>query len=112
MDYLSSGSLAGSATGAAIVNEDELTTPAVGGATSEHNDFLDYRVGSIAGQVRNDSDYDGSFADADAGIAGVTITLFTDPDGNGDPADGVNVGTATTNSAGSYVFNAVKPAIM
>ena len=109
VDYLSSGSLAGSATGAAIVNEDELTTPAVGGATSEHNDFLDYRVGSIAGQVRNDSDYDGSFADADAGIAGVTITLFTDPDGNGDPADGVNVGTATTNSAGSYVFNAVKP---
>jgi hypothetical protein len=94
VDYLSSGSLVGSATGAAVVNADELTTPAVGGTTAEHNDFLDYHVGSIAGQVRHDTDYDGSFADTDAGIAGVTITLFTDPNADGDPADGVNVGTA------------------
>ncbi|MGB3916959.1 MAG: SdrD B-like domain-containing protein, partial [Thiothrix litoralis] len=108
-DYLSSASKAGSASGAAIVDEDEVTTPAPGGAASEHNDFLDYRLGSIAGQVRDDVNYNGVLTDADKGIAGITVTLFTDPNGDGDPADGVSVTTATTDSAGNYLFSNLKP---
>jgi protocatechuate 3,4-dioxygenase beta subunit len=109
VDYLSSGSVAGTATGAVVVGADGLTTPAVGGATAANNDFLDYHLGSIAGQVRHDTDRDGSFADSGAGIAGVTISLFTDPNGDGDPADGTLVGTVTTDASGHYLFSNVKP---
>ncbi|QQZ28160.1 IPTL-CTERM sorting domain-containing protein [Thiothrix subterranea] len=108
-NYVSSASLPGNAVGAAVVDADALTTPALGGTPSENNNFLDYRLGSIAGQVREDVDYDGELADADSGMAGVTVTLFTDPNGDGNPADGVEVATTTTNSSGAYLFNALTP---
>lgn len=109
VDYLSSGSQPGTATGAAVVNADTLTTPVSSGGKSENNNFFDYRVGSIAGQVRNDLNYNGNPADTDNGIGGVTITLFTDPDGNGDSSDGVQVAKTATDSEGRYLFTNLKP---
>ncbi len=81
------------------------------------NDFLDDLIdpanyGTITGQVRNDVDADGDLADAEAGIGGVTIQLYTDPNGDGNPADGVLVQTTTTaasGAAGSYTFSYVPP---
>ncbi|QTR50162.1 SdrD B-like domain-containing protein [Candidatus Thiothrix anitrata] len=66
-------------------------------------------MGSIAGQVRNDLNYNGNPADTDNGIGGVTITLFTDPDGNGDSSDGVQVAKTATDSEGRYLFTNLKP---
>lgn len=79
------------------------------------NNFLDALVsqqdfGSIAGQVRNDADADGNLLDADAGLAGATITLFTDPNGDGNPVDGVPFGLPiVTSSSGLYHFTNVPP---
>lgn len=81
------------------------------------NDFLDDLIdpltyGSITGQVRNDTDADGDLADPEAGIGGVTIYLYTDPDGDGDPSDGVlfqTTTTATSGAVGSYSFQYVPP---
>ncbi|UJS26611.1 IPTL-CTERM sorting domain-containing protein [Thiothrix winogradskyi] len=98
--YLSSGSKAGSAAGAAVVDADSVTTPAPGGSTSERNDFFDYRIGSIAGQVRDDVDYDGALADVETGIPGVTIILLRDD---------VEVARTATDSDGKYLFPNLKP---
>jgi protocatechuate 3,4-dioxygenase beta subunit len=107
--YLSSGSQPGTATGAVVVNADTLTTPVNSGGKSESNNFFDYRVGSIAGQVRDDLNYNGTLADAENGLGAVTITLFTDPNGDGDAADGVEVAKTATDSDGKYLFPNLKP---
>jgi uncharacterized repeat protein (TIGR01451 family) len=60
--------------------------------------------GSIRGQVRLDTDIDGNLGDMDAGITNVTIQLFTDPNGDGDPSDGVLVDTMNTDTNGDYAF--------
>jgi uncharacterized repeat protein (TIGR01451 family) len=59
----------------------------------------------ISGYVRNDSDADGDLTDPDSGIAGVTIQLFSDPNGDGDPSDGLVLQAATTDAGGHYVFS-------
>jgi uncharacterized repeat protein (TIGR01451 family) len=76
------------------------------------NNFLDDELilsdyGTITGKVRNDTDADGDLADSDSGIGGVTIYLYTDPNGDGDPSDGTvlqTTTTATSGSVGSYTF--------
>jgi len=62
------------------------------------------QVGSIAGQVRNDTQGDGNLAAAYGGLAGARVTLYSDPNGDGDPADGAAVDSATTNADGQYLF--------
>jgi len=62
------------------------------------------KVGSIAGQVREDSKGDGNLAGAYGGLAGATVTLYTDPNADGNPADGVVVDSFTTTSDGQYLF--------
>jgi LPXTG-site transpeptidase (sortase) family protein len=65
--------------------------------------------GAISGQVRDDTDHDGSPADADSGIDNVTITLRSAGlDGTYNTADDVTV-TTTTNGTGNYTFNNVIP---
>lgn len=78
------------------------------------NDFLDDLINpadyaTITGQVREDLDADGDLADPDPGIASVTIDLYTDPDGDGDPADGVLFASTPTSGGGSYTFANVPP---
>ena len=69
--------------------------------------FLDTQLASVAGQVRFDTDGDGDMADEDDGIAGATLTLFTDPNGDGDPADGAAVTARVSNASGFFSFDTV-----
>jgi uncharacterized repeat protein (TIGR01451 family) len=79
------------------------------------NNFLDVYIdpanyGAISGQVRDDTDGDGSFADADSGLAGAVLTLYTDPNGDGDPSDGQVFGASvTTTASGTYSFSTLPP---
>ena len=59
------------------------------------------RIGSISGSVTEDTSGDGA---GDTPIPGVTIQLYTDPNGDGDPSDGELVETTTTNGSGDYLF--------
>jgi len=63
-------------------------------------------LGTISGTVLEDTNNDDI---GDVAIAGVTLTLFTDPNGDGNPADGVSRGSTTTASNGSYSFTNVPP---
>ena len=80
-----------------------------------NNNFLDELVdpadyGAISGQVRNDTDGDGNLADSDSGLAGAIITLYTDPNGDGDPSDGFAFGLPViTTGSGTYSFTNLPP---
>lgn len=60
---------------------------------------------AISGQVRNDGDQDGSFADADPPLPGIILTLFEDDNGNGiiDASDAL-LASKTTGFDGRYSF--------
>jgi len=62
---------------------------------------------NISGQVRYDADSDGDFNDSDSGAMVVRIQLWTDPNGDGNPADGFQVGETYTDAAGNYLFSSV-----
>ncbi len=97
--------------------DNRIAVPVTAYIDYPNNNFLDDFVdpsqyGSLSGQVRYDTDADGNLSDADAGIGGVTIDLYTDPNGDGDPTDGVlylTTTTASSGSVGSYSFASVPP---
>ena len=61
----------------------------------------------LRGRVRVDTDDDGL---GDAGLAGVTLTLYSDPNGDGNPADGAVVGApVVTDGDGMYQFTGLVP---
>lgn len=62
---------------------------------------------NISGQVRYDTDSDGDPGDVDSGAMVVRIQLWTDPNGDGDPADGLQVGEDYTDASGNYLFTNV-----
>ncbi len=64
-------------------------------------------LADISGQVRYDADGDGNLSDTDSGAAVVKIQLWTDPNGDGDPSDGVQVGETYTDASGNYIFTDV-----
>ena len=77
-------------------------------------DFLDSltaQIVPISGRVVNDVDGDGDLGErgGEAGIVGVTVQLWTDPNGDGNPADGVLYDTTVTIANGVYTFNNVPP---
>ena len=46
----------------------------------------------------------------DISLSDITVQLFTDPDGDGDPADGIQVGdNAVTDGGGNYDFADIAP---
>lgn len=63
-------------------------------------------VGSISGQVRNDTNGDGKLSAPYGGLAGAVLTLYTDPNGDGNPVDGIAIDTYSTVEDGSYAFAA------
>ena len=86
-----------------------------GGAASD-GEVEDYQVAilppleyAISGQVRNDTDNDGDLNDTDSGISGVTVTLFDDPEGDGDPTGSTQLATTTTDGSGNYSFADLAP---
>ncbi|WP_341405633.1 SdrD B-like domain-containing protein [Luteolibacter soli] len=86
---------------------DQTPILVVAGQTNSGKDFVEEQPGAIAGTVWADTNNDDS---GDVGIAGVTITLFTDPNGDGNPADGVPYGSpAVTGAGGAYGFTNLPP---
>ena len=59
---------------------------------------------SITGHVYNDKDQSGTLTAGDTGLGSVTLRLFTDPNGDGNPADGTLVQSTTTDVNGYYEF--------
>ena len=71
---------------------------------------------NISGVVYDDADGNGDLSErasqggTETGLAGATVQLFTDPNGDGDPSDGVQVGVdVTTPADGSYSFTDLAP---
>ncbi|HHM21848.1 MAG TPA: hypothetical protein ENJ20_07470, partial [Bacteroidetes bacterium] len=56
----------------------------------------------IGGQVRSDTDNDGDLLDADAGLPGVTVVLYDDPECDGVPNS--TLASAITDADGRYYF--------
>jgi LruC domain-containing protein/uncharacterized repeat protein (TIGR01451 family) len=67
-------------------------------------DSMTPHAGSIAGQVRNDINGDGNLTASYAGLAGVTLSLYTDPNGDGNPSDGMAYASLITDDSGNYRF--------
>ncbi|MBX7207515.1 MAG: putative Ig domain-containing protein [Verrucomicrobiaceae bacterium] len=77
------------------------------GGTSSGNDFVEEQLGTISGSVLADTDNDNA---GDAPLSGVVVALFSDPNGDGNPNDGVQIGgTVLTNASGAYTFGGVQP---
>ncbi|MEM8610761.1 MAG: GEVED domain-containing protein, partial [Cyanobacteria bacterium P01_H01_bin.105] len=87
-----------------------------GGAASD-GEVEDYQVAiaatptnfAISGQVRNDTDNDGDLNDADSGISNVTVDLYDDPEGDGDPTGSTELTTKFTDGSGNYSFENLAP---
>jgi uncharacterized repeat protein (TIGR01451 family) len=114
-------SLAPLATGATITND--VTMKVVGqGSPANNSATVDYATdifgnpvptasstigvittsASINGHVYNDINQSGIFTNGDTGLSAVTVQLFTDPNGDGNPSDGTLVQITTTDANGYY----------
>ena len=97
-----------------LVAPDSLTAVNLPFNTSVH-DTADFgyspNYASISGTVYDDAASDDNLINPaeDIPIAGVTIELWSDPDGDGDPGDGVVIATAVTDSNGNYSFDGLLP---
>ena len=69
-------------------------------------DFGFTGLGTWKGNVSIDIDNDNT---PDRNLPGVTINLYTDPNGDGNPSDGTLVGTTTTDTNGNYEFTELIP---
>jgi len=76
------------------------------GEDDSGNDFVEEKPGSWSGNVTEDIDNDDI---GDNPIPGVTISLYSDPNCDGDMSDGALVGTTTTNANGDYSFDNLTP---
>lgn len=96
-------------------NDNRIPVNVVTLTSYPNNNFLDRLVdpatyGSISGQVRNDTNANGNLADSESGLAGAVVTLFTDPNGDGNPSDGIAFGVpVTTTASGTYSFTNLPP---
>ena len=100
---------------------DNDSTPGNGSTTEDDDDTLPVTPnGSIRGSVQADTDNDDV---GDAPLASVTLTLYTDPNGDGDPSDGAPVAfdvdpvtpgpqsSVVSQADGSYSFASVPPGV-
>ncbi len=71
------------------------------GEDDVNNDFVEEEPGSWTGNVSQDTNHNGI---GDVNLANVVIKLYSDPNGDGNPSDGVLIGTTTTDSHGNYSF--------
>jgi uncharacterized repeat protein (TIGR01451 family) len=90
-----------------FVTSDEITTP----LTSSTSDTITGAgTASIGDTVFKDDGSGGGTADdgiqngTEPGLANIAVTLYTDPNGDGDPSDGVEVDRLLTDSNGNYTF--------
>ena len=66
-----------------------------------------YVPAAIGDYVWMDVDRDGVQDVGEPGLSGVTLALYSDPDGDGDPLDGNVIGTTVTDGSGYYIFDAL-----
>lgn len=98
-------------------NDNRIAVTLTSFTPSTGNNFLDLYIdpslyANIEGQVRNDTNANGVLTDVEAGIGGLTIELYTDPNGDGNPSDGTLYATTLTSTSatvGSYAFRLVPP---
>ena len=76
------------------------TFPLASGGENLEQDF-GYQPNLIRGTVFEDTSGDGV---GNNPLSGVTVQLYSDPNGDGDPSDGVLVATVTTDDSGNYQF--------
>ncbi len=79
-------------------NDNTSTVVLAAGGFNDQQDF-GYQPNQVTGSVGEDTNGDNT---ADVGLSGVTIQLYTDPNGDGGASDGVLVGTAITDADGNY----------
>jgi LruC domain-containing protein len=88
-------------------NDDRIPVAMPSFTAINGRDFLDAKtlhVGSVVGQVRNDSVGRGNMAGSFQGLSGAGLTLYTDPNGDGDPSDGLPYGATSSDNQGAYRF--------
>ena len=88
---------------------DQICNSAIGAngtETDDSEDCINPGLASVQGTVLQDNDGDGV---GDTPLVGAIISLFSDPNGDGNPDDGVVIATTTTAADGSYVFADVTP---
>jgi uncharacterized repeat protein (TIGR01451 family) len=79
-------------------------------SASANNNIANLPTASISGTVWDDSSGVSGNGVIDVGepkLSGVRVELWTDPNGDGDPADGTRVATSLTTSTGAYTFSAI-----
>lgn len=88
-------------------NPDLISATLAVGQNLAGQDFEARVIGSltISGQVRKDLNGDGDLGNATyPGIGNVLVSLYTDPNGDGNIADGALLATKFTNTSGNYQF--------
>ena len=111
----------GMVTNAVITND--ITMKVVGGATPANNTAaanfavdvnsaavapssstigVNTAAGLISGNVYSDNDQSGSLTAGDAPLQNVILTLYTDPNADGNPADGTQIQTIPSDANGYY----------
>jgi uncharacterized repeat protein (TIGR01451 family) len=120
-DITGSGSLAAGATATAIdvtLRARGAAAPAVNNAsasysvdvngdsvpTASSSATITLLAAKITGRVYIDPDQSGSFNAGDSAFSGVTVSLYSDPNADGNPADGTLAAIATTGTDGLYEF--------
>jgi hypothetical protein len=102
-------------TSTANLRSDQTTINFLNGALEETITGIDFGYFStqalIYGKIYHDKDGDGAVREAeDTDLDDFTVRLYTDPNGDGDPADGVLQSTTTSDSNGDYSFT-VNPGV-
>jgi hypothetical protein len=91
----------------AYATSTETPTPV---SASANNGIANAPTGSITGTVWDDSSgasANGTIDGSEPRLSNVRVELWTDPNGDGNPADGVKITSALTNASGVYLFSAV-----
>ncbi|MBW8011625.1 MAG: hypothetical protein FVQ83_10360, partial [Chloroflexi bacterium] len=97
-------------TGATFTNGDPVND------ASDSADVTINPTGSIGDTIWNDSGLGGGTQGngvqdgGELGIPGVTVWLYSDPNGDGDQADGVLLDTQVTDASGNYLFEGLQDA--
>jgi hypothetical protein len=102
-------------TSTANLRSDQTTINFLNGASEETINGIDFGYFStqalIYGNIYHDKDGDGAVREPeDTDLDDFTVRLYTDPNGDGDPADGVLQSTTTSDSNGDYSFT-VNPGV-
>ncbi|HID27327.1 MAG TPA: hypothetical protein EYP22_05825, partial [Methanosarcinales archaeon] len=91
-------------------NNNQIAGIVDAGEIDQNNDFVEeeqsVQLGSWSGNVSEDTNNDDI---GDTPMSGVTITLYTDPNSDGNPSDGSVAGISTTDSNGNYIFTGLTP---